>query len=110
MLFTLSEDPDKNHQEPDSSKQARASIPPPNATRSCARAMSQDYALTGPSPGANQHTYPSSLPPDRGNLTSNISSKNHFFFFFPFYTLWVLLSLMNFTEVRCEGKLKKGVP
>ncbi len=26
-----------------------------------------------------------------------------------FYTLWVLLSLMNFTEVRCEGKLKKGV-
>ena len=24
-----------------------------------------------------------------------------------FYTLWVLLSLMNFTEVRCEGKLKK---
>jgi hypothetical protein len=27
-----------------------------------------------------------------------------------FYTLWVLLSLMNFTEVRCEGKLKKGVP
>jgi hypothetical protein len=36
-----------------------------------------------------------------------------FFFLFLslslFYTLWVLLSLMNFTEVRCEGKLKKGV-
>jgi hypothetical protein len=24
-------------------------------------------------------------------------------------TLWVLLSLMNFTTVRCEGQLKKGV-
>ena len=31
---------------------------PPSATRSCARAMSQDYPFTGPSPGANQHTYP----------------------------------------------------
>jgi hypothetical protein len=25
------------------------------------------------------------------------------------HTLWVLLSLMNFTKVRCEGKLKNGV-
>jgi hypothetical protein len=25
------------------------------------------------------------------------------------HTLWVLLSSMNFTKVRCEGKLKKGV-
>jgi hypothetical protein len=24
-----------------------------------------------------------------------------------FYTLWVLMSLMNFTEVRCEGRGKK---
>jgi hypothetical protein len=31
------------------------------------------------------------------------------FFLSLFHTLWVLLSLMNFTEVRCEGKLKKGV-
>jgi hypothetical protein len=26
------------------------------------------------------------------------------------HTLWVLLSLINFTKVNCEGKLKKGVP
>jgi hypothetical protein len=25
------------------------------------------------------------------------------------HTLWVLLSLMNFTKLRCEGKLKEGV-
>ncbi len=37
-----------NHQEPDSSKQARASIPPPYSTRSCVRTVSQP--LTGPSP------------------------------------------------------------
>jgi hypothetical protein len=28
---------------------------------------------------------------------------------FSVHTLWVLLSLMNFTKVSCEGKLKKGV-
>jgi hypothetical protein len=50
-----------------------------SAMRSRARAMSQDYSLTGPSPGANQHTYPSSLPPARGNPLSNISSKSHCF-------------------------------
>jgi hypothetical protein len=37
-----------------------------------------------------------------------------FFLFFSLsfsfvYTLWVLLSLMNFTKVRREGKLKTGV-
>jgi len=78
------EDPTPNHQETDSSKQARASIPPPNATRSSARAMSQDYPFTGPSPGTNQHTvshtYPSSLPPARGNLLSNVSPKRHSLF------------------------------
>ncbi len=45
--------------------------------------------------------------------------KNCFLSVFPFFlslflsfsvhTLWVLLSLMNFTKVSCEGKLKKGV-
>jgi hypothetical protein len=91
-------------------KTSRSTIPPPSAMRSRARAMSQDYPLTGPSPGVNQHTYPSSLPPVRGNLLSNISSKGHCFFSSPLvHTLWVLLTLMNFTKVRCEGKLKKGV-
>ena len=52
------------------SKTNRTNIPPPNAMRSRVRAMSQDYPLTGPSPGAYQHTYPSSLPPVRGNLLS----------------------------------------
>ena len=28
---------------------------------------------------------------------------------FSVHTLWVLLSLINFTKVSCEGKLKKGV-
>jgi hypothetical protein len=32
-----------------------------------------------------------------------------FFLSFSVHTLWVLLSLTNFTKVRCEGKLKKGV-
>jgi hypothetical protein len=82
MWLTLSENPGKNHQESDSSKQARASIPPPNTTRSCVSVMNQDYPLTGPSPGANQHTYPSSLPPARGNLLSNISPKSHGSFLF----------------------------
>jgi hypothetical protein len=46
--------------------------------------------------------------------------KLYFLFVFPLFlslflsctavhTLWVLLSSMNFTKVRCEGKLKKGV-
>ena len=26
------------------------------------------------------------------------------------HTVWVLLSLLNFTKVSCEGYLKKGVP
>ena len=63
-------------------KTSRSTIPPPIAMRSRARAMSQDYPLTDPSPGTNQHTYPSSLPPVRGNLLSNISSKSHCVFFF----------------------------
>ena len=70
-------EPSSPPQEPDSTKRPRAIIPPPNATSSCARRMRQDYPLTVPSPGANQHTYPSSLPPARGNLLSNISSKIH---------------------------------
>jgi hypothetical protein len=41
MWLTLSENPAKNHQEPDSSKQARVSIPPPNSTRSRTRAVSR---------------------------------------------------------------------
>jgi hypothetical protein len=81
--LTLSENPAKNHQESDSSKQAKANIPPPNATRSRTRTMSQDYPLTGPSPGVNQHTYPSSPPPVRWNLLSSISTKRHCFFLFP---------------------------
>jgi hypothetical protein len=28
---------------------------------------------------------------------------------FSVHTLWVLLSLINFTKVSCEGKLKEGV-
>ncbi len=32
------------------------------------------------------------------------------FLSFSVHTLWVLLSLINFTKVSCEGKLKKGVP
>ncbi len=63
-------------------KTSRSTIPPPSAMRSRARAMSQDYPLTGPSPEGNQDTYPSSLPPTRGNLLSNMSSKNHCFFSF----------------------------
>ena len=31
------------------------------------------------------------------------------FLSFSVHTLWVLLSLMNFTKLTCEGKLKKGV-
>ena len=63
-------------------KTSRSTIPPPSAMRSRVRTMSQDYPPTGPSPGANQHTYPSSLPPARGNPLSNISSKSHCFFSF----------------------------
>ena len=44
--------------------------------------LARTIPLTGPSPGANQHTYPSSLPPARGNPVSNISSKSHCFFSF----------------------------
>jgi energy-coupling factor transporter transmembrane protein EcfT len=32
-----------------------------------------------------------------------------FFLSFSVHTLWVLLSLINFTKVSCEGKQKKGV-
>ncbi len=45
-------------------------------------------------------------------IIKNLIVSLFFFLSLPlslFYTLWVLLSLMNFTEVRFEGKLKKGV-
>jgi hypothetical protein len=70
--------------ETDPTKRTRTTFPKTNATVTCARAMDQDYPLTGPSPGTNQHTYPSSLPPDRGNLLSNISSKSHCFWSFTY--------------------------
>jgi hypothetical protein len=48
----------------------------------------------------------------------NFFQKNFFSLFFLFlslflsfsvHTLWVLLSLMNFTQVRCEGNSKKVI-
>jgi len=47
-------------------------LPRRNVTATCARAMGQDYPLTGPSPGANPPTYPSSLPRSLGKLFGNI--------------------------------------
>jgi hypothetical protein len=38
-----------------------------------------------------------------------LSFSSFSFSFSLVHTLWVLLSLMNFTKVRCEGKLEKGV-
>jgi hypothetical protein len=68
----------RNHQESDSSKQGRASIPPPNPV---AYPLNESgLPLTVPSPGTNRHTYTSSLPPAWGNLLSNISSKSYCFF------------------------------
>jgi hypothetical protein len=60
-------------------------LPRRNATATRARAMGQDYPLTGPSPGANPPIYPSSLPRASGNLFSDISPKSHGFFS-PFLT------------------------
>jgi hypothetical protein len=57
------------------------SLPRRNTTATRARAMGQDYPLTGPSPGANPPIYPSSLPRASGSLFSNISPKSHGFFF-----------------------------
>ena len=57
-------------------------LPRRNATATRARAMGQDYPLTGPSPGANPPIHPSSLPRASGNLFSDISPKSHGFFFF----------------------------
>ena len=45
-------------------------LPRRNATATRARAMGQDYPLTGPSPGANPPIHPSSLPRASGNLFS----------------------------------------
>ncbi len=60
-------------------KTIRSTIPPPSAMRSRARAMSQDYPLTGPSPGANQHTYPSSLPPPETRSQTSLPELIHIF-------------------------------
>jgi hypothetical protein len=89
MWFTLSENPAPNHQEPDSSKQARVSIPPPNAIRSCVRTMSQDYGVTGPSPGVNQHTYPSSESFHRLGETCSQTSLPRDIVFFLFSSIIV---------------------
>ena len=83
MWLTLSENPAKNHQEPDSSKQARASIPPPNATRSRVRAMSQDYSTHWPQSGGQPAHL--SLLPSTGSgkpALKHLFQEPLFFFFF----------------------------
>ena len=69
---------------------------PPSATRSCARAMSQDYPFTGPSPGVNPTIYPSSLPLARGNLSGGVSPKDIKFFSF-FHTILFVFFSANFS-------------
>jgi hypothetical protein len=58
MWLTSSENPSKNHQEPDSSKQVRVRIPPPNTTQSSARAVSQDYHSLTPVRGPTSTPIP----------------------------------------------------